>query len=231
MALLGDAAMLLWYDILDEAVDAHDEWHTREHFPERIEIPGFLRAQRWVAESGSPRYFVVYEVPDIGVLSAGPYMQRLNHPTEWTRRMMPYFRNMSRAVCQLVYSDGPGEGGFVATLRFDGIDPESLCVTILPRVVEYPDIVGVHLCVADEAASGIPTVEKTFRVAADRCTSSVIIIEGTSSAYVDSAAQRLAADLKASADVAIYQLENTRSNLEGAYNGAPPSFVSARSAL
>ena len=118
MALLGDAAMLLWYDILDEAVDAHDEWHTREHFPERIEIPGFLRAQRWVAESGSPRYFVVYEVPDIGVLSAGPYMQRLNHPTEWTRRMMPRFRGMTRGFCKIVHRHGTVLGSAALTIRF-----------------------------------------------------------------------------------------------------------------
>jgi len=43
--------------------------------------PGFLRAQRWVAEGGSPRYFVVYEVADIGVLSDRPYLHCLNHST------------------------------------------------------------------------------------------------------------------------------------------------------
>ena len=44
--MTGSAAMLLWYDIVPEQVTEHDEWHTREHFPERVGIPGFLCAQR-----------------------------------------------------------------------------------------------------------------------------------------------------------------------------------------
>ena len=118
MALLGDATMLLWYDIVPEAIDAHDEWHTREHFPERIGIPGFLRAQRWVAERGGPRYFVVYEVADIDVLSDRPYLDRLNDPTPWTRRMMPSFRGMTRGFCQVKQRHGTVLGSSALTIRF-----------------------------------------------------------------------------------------------------------------
>ena len=84
MGLLGSAAMLLWYDIVQEQIAEHDEWHTRQHFPERVSIPGFIRAQRWVAISSGERYFVVYEVTDIDVLSSASYLDRLNHPTPWT---------------------------------------------------------------------------------------------------------------------------------------------------
>jgi len=225
MSLAGRGIVAIWHDILSEGIQEFHQWHNREHMPERMGIPGFRRGRRYIAVRGTPQFFCFYEGENLDIVAGPDYLQRLNNPSEWTRRMMPYFRNMSRSVCQLLYSAGPGEGGFVATLRFDSVAPDSLCETVLPKVVDYPDIVGIHLCVADAAASGIPTVEKTFRVATDRCASSVIIIEGTSSAYVDSAAQRLTADLKAlagadnAADVAIYQLENTRSNLEGAYNG------------
>jgi len=46
MALLGSAAMLLWYDIVREQIGEHDDWHTREHFPERLGVPGFIRTRR-----------------------------------------------------------------------------------------------------------------------------------------------------------------------------------------
>ena len=62
MPLLGNAAMLLSFDVVPEAIDEHDEWHTQEHLPERLSIPGFLRGTRWVALHGLPRYFVLYEV-------------------------------------------------------------------------------------------------------------------------------------------------------------------------
>ena len=56
--------MLLNFDIDEAAIAEHDDWHTHEHLPERLSIPGFLRGTRWVAVRGSPRYTVLYEVDD-----------------------------------------------------------------------------------------------------------------------------------------------------------------------
>jgi hypothetical protein len=110
--------MLLWYDIIPEQVAEHDDWHTRQHFPERVGIPGFIRAQRWVSSSPGPRYFVVYEVSDIDVLSSAPYLERLNNPTPWTRQMMPNFRGMVRGFCKLETSHGSVLGTSAMTLRY-----------------------------------------------------------------------------------------------------------------
>jgi hypothetical protein len=118
MALLGSAAMLLWYDIIPEQIAEHDDWHTRQHFPERVGIPGFIRAQRWVSTSPGSRYFVVYEVTDIDVLSSAPYLERLNHPTPWTSRVMPGFRGMVRGFCKLDDSYGSVLGTTCLTLRY-----------------------------------------------------------------------------------------------------------------
>ena len=118
MALLGSAAMLLWFDIVPEQIAEHDDWHTREHFPERVGIPGFIRAQRWVACTQGSRYFIMYEVADIGVLSSAAYLERLNNPTPWTSRMMPSYRGMVRGFCDLESSHGSVLGTTGVTLRY-----------------------------------------------------------------------------------------------------------------
>ena len=118
MALLGSAAMLLWYDIIPEQIAEHDDWHTRQHFPERVGIPGFIRAQRWVSNSPGSRYFVVYEVADIDILSSAPYLERLNNPTPWTSQVMPGFRGMVRGFCKLDSSYGSVLGTTGVTLRY-----------------------------------------------------------------------------------------------------------------
>jgi hypothetical protein len=118
MALLGRAAMLLWYDIIPEQIAEHDDWHTRQHFPERIGIPGFIRAQRWVSRLPALRYFVVYEVSDADVLSSAAYLERLNNPTPWTSRIMPSFRGMVRGFCKLDSSHGSVLGTTGVTMRY-----------------------------------------------------------------------------------------------------------------
>src|SRR5215207_359655 len=110
MALSGKGAMVLFYDIVPEAVEEHDDWHTHEHFEERVSIPGFLRATRWVNLEGAPRYLALYEVEDVKVLGDAPYLERLNNPTPWTQKTMPSFRGMTRGFCSVTLSAGLGLG-------------------------------------------------------------------------------------------------------------------------
>jgi hypothetical protein len=157
MALLGNAAMLLWYDIVPEQIAEHDEWHTREHFPERVGIPGFLRAQRWVATASGPRFFVVYEVRDIDVLSDAPYLERLNHPTPWTSRMMPHFRGMVRGFCRLDHSVGTVLGSAGVTVRYSAATGAQdrlqcwLADELIPDLMQRKGITGAYVLRSDRA--------------------------------------------------------------------------------
>ena len=118
MPLLGSAAMLLSFDVVPEAISEHDDWHTHEHLPERLSIPGFLRGTRWVALRGEPRYAVLYEVADLPTLTSPAYLERLNKPSAWTSKMMPHYRGMSRGFCLVTGSFGLGTGHVSVLLRF-----------------------------------------------------------------------------------------------------------------
>jgi len=115
---LPRAAMLLSFDVAAEAQLEHDDWHSHEHLPERLAIPGFVRGSRWRALAGGPAYFVMYEVGALDVLSSPAYMDRLNHPSPWTAKMMPSYRGMRRGLCEIVARAGHGLGGFGLLLRF-----------------------------------------------------------------------------------------------------------------
>jgi len=43
MAFLGQAAVAMWWNIAPEHREEFEHWHSHEHFPERMGIPGFLR--------------------------------------------------------------------------------------------------------------------------------------------------------------------------------------------
>lgn len=151
MPLLGLAAMLLSFDIVPEAISEHDDWHTHEHLPERLAIPGFLRGTRWVALSGQPRYCVMYEVAQLATLSSDAYLQRLNHPSPWTSKMMPHYRGMTRGLCSVIGSHGLGMGHVGLLLRFapaaDRKDALNnwLLQELLPQLPERSGLGSAHL--------------------------------------------------------------------------------------
>jgi hypothetical protein len=116
--VLGRAAIAMWWDVPPEVRVEWEDWHTHEHMPERLGIPGFLRGTRWVADSGEPSYFVLYETRDLKTMTGGAYLDRLNNPTPWSRKMMPHHRNMVRSLCRVRATFGGGVAQAAATIRF-----------------------------------------------------------------------------------------------------------------
>ena len=104
----GRAAVAMWWDVAPEMRPEWEDWHTHEHMPERLGIPGFLRGSRWSAASGEPSYFVLYETARLSTITSGPYLERLNDPSPWSRKMMPHHRNMVRSLCRVRASFGGG---------------------------------------------------------------------------------------------------------------------------
>lgn len=77
-------------------------WYDEEHIPQRLAVPGFRGATRFVAGpppvSGSglevappPRHLAIYEVDGLHVLSSEPYQRLIASPTEWTRKIRSTF--------------------------------------------------------------------------------------------------------------------------------------------
>jgi hypothetical protein len=166
MALLGSAAMVLSFDIDPAAADEHDDWHSREHLPERLSIPGFLRGTRWAALAGRS-YMVIYEVTDIDVLGSAAYLERLNNPTPWTQKMMKYYRGMRRGFCRVVASTGAGLGGAATLVRFTPAPQREATLSawlveqILPSLAGLAGIASAHLLRAGAAPA--MTAEQQIR--------------------------------------------------------------------
>ena len=116
--MLGKAAVTIWCDVSPEVREEFDDWHAHEHMPERLSIPGFLRGSRWVGDDG--RYFMLYETQSEATLTGAAYLERLNNPTPWSRKMMPHHRNMVRGLCRVEGSAGTALGQALLTVRFSG---------------------------------------------------------------------------------------------------------------
>ena len=102
MALLGEAAIAMWWDMDPNMREEFEHWHSHEHFPERLSIPGFLRGSRWVQADGGNGFFIMYELDAYTTLSSPHYLERLNQPTPWSTKLMPYHANMVRSQCRVL---------------------------------------------------------------------------------------------------------------------------------
>jgi hypothetical protein len=155
--MLGKAAVAMWWDVASEVRAEWEDWHSHEHMPERLAIPGFLRGTRWIAESGEPSYFVLYEVTRLATITGGAYLERLNNPTPWSRKMMPHHRNMVRSLCALRAGWGGGLPRALATVRFS---PRGAALPQLPR---GKGLTGAHLLESQPMAGAPQTTEQKMR--------------------------------------------------------------------
>ncbi|MBI4636138.1 MAG: hypothetical protein HY727_07290 [Candidatus Rokubacteria bacterium] len=193
MTLLGQGFLAIWNDIAPGGDAEFNHWHTREHVPERVGVPGFLRGRRYAAVSGSPAYFTLYETESVSVLASPGYLARLNDPTPWTRRSLTLFRNTKRTACRVSASLGRGVGGALATLELGpmaGRDEELrawLTGTALPGIVNRPGITGAHLGEADLEVSRVKTEEKKLRDAPDAVARWVVMVDGVDAPTVTDA--------------------------------------------
>ncbi|WP_233856144.1 hypothetical protein [Paraburkholderia sp. HD33-4] len=163
MALLGNAAVLIWNDVIESARDAFYRWHDKEHIPERLALPGFARGRRYRG-SGVTEWLTIYEADDVAVLTSPAYLERLNNPTPATRETVQAFRNTARSICKVERSTGSSTGGHVMTMTLPaGFDAVSLFDGKSPRITADTGVLAAHLFIADEAASNIDTREARER--------------------------------------------------------------------
>jgi hypothetical protein len=176
MALRGQAALAMWWDIAPALRAEFEDWHTHEHFPERLAIPGFLRAARWSDAEGGPGFFVMYELAEPGTLASPAYLARLNDPTPWSRRLMPHHADMVRTQCEVVASRGGAVARHAFTLRIAQAAAEAL-LALVEELPILPGFAGAHL-LRHAPPSMAATEEQRIRGLADRAAELVFVVCG-----------------------------------------------------
>src|SRR5580765_6435139 len=103
-------------------IDAANEpefnrWYDREHLEERVAMPGFLEARRYVAHDGNPKYLSLYSTETFEVLDSPAYRTALANQTAWSKANIAHFQNMIRAVARITLSLGVGRGAALGIIR------------------------------------------------------------------------------------------------------------------
>lgn len=181
----GYDVLAVWNDV-DPAHEAeYHRWYWEQHLPERLSIPGFLSAYRYQALDARPKFFTWYFVRNVQVLGSLRYLERLGNPTDWTQRVMPWFRNMTRCACRLTADVGRGIGGTVVVARITaGVQAEREAVVRSAREslsgllesVAPGTITRAQLWQTDREISDQRTPEQALRGGPDRMIDCAIVL-------------------------------------------------------
>ncbi|MCD6044131.1 MAG: hypothetical protein K0R40_3734 [Burkholderiales bacterium] len=131
-------------------------WYDQEHLAERLAIPGFRSATRWVADvpPGAGKYLATYELDSVHVLSSLAYLQRFQNQTPWSRRCLGKAVVFKRWACEQVEPGAadPHPGAKALALngetqnalqvrRFVSADGERITLCEMPDFKGMPGIV------------------------------------------------------------------------------------------
>jgi hypothetical protein len=182
MPLLGKAAVAMWWDMAPVHRAEFEDWHSHEHFPERMGIPGFLRGSRWASADGGEGFFILYELQAYETLTSPAYFARLNDPTPWSVKMMPRHRNMVRSQCQVIESHGGGIAGHVLTIRLSPAPQQAEALhrhlrRLLSQLPQRPGVTAAHL-LQTQTPQAASTTEQKIRGGADGVADWIVLAAG-----------------------------------------------------
>ena len=174
-------ALVVWTDVVVEHEAEFNRWYSEQHLAERLAVPGFQNARRYTGKS-APKYLAFYETTASDVLASDAYAERLANPTEWTRRVMPWFVATVRTVCRVVANFGHGVGGVAQTITFsmehaEEALPAWLSGQSLPNAASHLGCVRVQLWHNDVAITNRPSPEQAMRSQRDSSVDWVIVVE------------------------------------------------------
>lgn len=159
MALYGKGMLMTFTETPVGVEEDFNEWYNREHINERVWMPGFHRARRYVDADGDARikYFATYETDKVEDLCDPAYMELLKDQSDWSKKVMATFSKFDRVTARITVDLSHGFAGACAYARFfpaptvmDGLRAH-LENELLPSLVARPGMIGAILAENDLA--------------------------------------------------------------------------------
>jgi hypothetical protein len=111
--------------------DEFHDWYDLEHVPERLRVPGFINAERWIGDENPKLAVATYDLDTVGVLQSAPYRAvGGDNASVWTRRVTAICHRIMRYEGEQLRPGDlvapPGAGGLlVASMNVDpAAEPE-----------------------------------------------------------------------------------------------------------
>lgn len=195
MALRGKGMLITLTEVKSRDESDFNEWYNREHIDERVNLPGFHRARRYVAVKGSPKYLATYECDTVDDLATPSYLRLLANQTAWSQAVMARFTHFNRLTLRIQVDLTHGVGGAVTCVRFvpDVRKRNALADwlerTVLPRAIARAGMLGACAAENDIDVANAPVQDKSMDHPKALDAEWVVLLEGADPAATAAAAR------------------------------------------
>jgi hypothetical protein len=186
MALYGKGMLMTFTETPPGVEEDFNEWYNREHIDERVWMPGFHRARRYVDADGDARikYFATYETDKVEDLADPDYMELLKDQSDWSKKVMATFTKFDRVTARITIDLSHGFAGACAFARFFPAPPVMsglrghLESTLLPALVARPGMIGAVLAENDLAVVNEGRKAQGMAIPENETPQWIVLLEG-----------------------------------------------------
>ena len=76
------------FDFSTAHADEFHDWYDLEHIPERLRVPGFINAERWISDENPNVAVATYDLNSLGILHSSAYKAiGYENSSVWTKRV------------------------------------------------------------------------------------------------------------------------------------------------
>ncbi|HET6308385.1 MAG TPA: hypothetical protein VFG12_14445 [Rhodopila sp.] len=94
---MAKGLLFMAFDFTPAHEDEFHDWYDLEHVPERLSVPGFLNAERWIDDENPKIHVATYDLAHAEVLASPPYRAVTGQgQSPWTRRITTQCRRIMR---------------------------------------------------------------------------------------------------------------------------------------
>lgn len=160
---MAKGLLFMAFDFSTAHEDEFHDWYDQEHVPERLRVPGFINAERWIDEQNPQIHVATYDLDSSGVLSSAPYRAvGGDNQTVWTKRVTAMCKRIMRYEGeQLVPGDLTGADDaaalLVASMNVGAADEDEFNkwynTEHLPQLAAVPGVLSARRFRASDTAS------------------------------------------------------------------------------
>jgi len=198
--------LAIWNDRRAGTQTEYEAWYRGDHLPDRLSIPGFRTAWRYRAIEGEPEYFTFYETDTPEVLFSEAYVNRVENPTELTRRIMSgTFTNATRALLTQAARWGMLRGAVAVSVRFDA-KPGSSLETTLRAIASRDEALSAELWTPTRPDAPTPVSAEQRLRGPDKSVAGAALVETTTDEEARALALGLREALGTGPHIGVYRL-------------------------